>query len=70
MERIYRELLELKGLLRASKYSYKKIAQSIGIHTTTFSDKINGYSTFTLSEADKIIKLLNISVEEISKYFF
>lgn len=68
--RKYKELSKLKGLLREKKISYKKIAELIHIHCTTFSDKINGYSDFTLIEVNKISNILEIKPEEIYEYFF
>lgn len=66
----YKELTDLKGLMRAKKISYKKISELIHINCTTFSDKINGYSVFTLIEVYKIAEILEIKPEEIHKYFF
>lgn len=66
----YKELIKLKGLMREKKISYNKLAKLIGINITTFSDKINGYSVFSLLEVDKIIKTLEIEIEKISEYFF
>lgn len=66
----YKELFKLKGLMREKKISYKKLAKLIGINITTFSDKINGYSAFTLIEVNKIVNILEIEIEKIPEYFF
>jgi predicted transcriptional regulator len=69
-KRKFKELSKLKGLLREKNITYKKIASMIGINYTTFSDKINGYSDFTLNEANNIIQQLQIGKDEIYDYFF
>lgn len=69
-KRKFKELSKLKGLLREKNITYKKIASLIGINYTTFSDKINGYSNFTLNEANNIIQQLQIGKDEIYDYFF
>lgn len=69
-EKKYKVLEKLKGLLREKKYSYKKISALVGINYTTFSNKINGYSAFTLIEATKLIEILQISKDKIYEYFF
>ena len=69
-KRKFKELSKLKGLLREKNITYKKIASLIGINYTTFSDKINGYSDFTLNEANNIIQQLQIRKNEIYDYFF
>ena len=56
--------------MREKNITYKKIASLIGINYTTFSDKINGYSDFTLNEANNIIQQLQIGKDEIYDYFF
>ncbi len=66
----YKELFKLKGLMREKNISYKKLSQLIGINVTTFSDKINGYSVFTLIEVNKIVEKLEIEIENIPEYFF
>ena len=69
-KRKFKELSKLKGLLREKNITYKKIASLIGINYTTFSDKINGYSVFTLNETNNIIQQLQIGKNEIYDYFF
>lgn len=69
-KRKFKELSKLKGLLREKNITYKKIASLIGINYTTFSDKINGYSDFTLNEVNNIIQQLQIGKDEIYDYFF
>lgn len=69
-KRKFKELSKLKGLLREKDITYKEIASLININYTTFSDKINGYSDFTLNETNNIIQQLQITKDEIYDYFF
>lgn len=64
-----RELLELKGKIREKKKSYRGIAKEIGISTSTFNNKINGYSAFDIIEASKIAFILDIPPDKISSFF-
>lgn len=66
----YRELVELKGLLRERKKDYQTISSLMGISQSAFSNKINGKTVFSLLEALKLIKLLEINPEEAYRYFF
>ncbi len=66
----YRELLELKGLLREKKINYIRLAEYLKMSVSALSNKINGKSAFTLLEVEKIIRLLGISKEKIPVYFF
>ena len=66
----YRELIELKGLLRKCRYTYEKMANFLNISVSAFSDKINGKSVFTILEVYKMITALGIKYEEIGVYFF
>lgn len=65
-----RKLSELKGLLRSKEINYSAFAKEIGISPSSFSHKLNGKSTFTCSEVDKIISKLSIDKKEIHLYFF
>ncbi len=66
----YRELVELKGILRQKKINYKTLANLLEISLSALSNKINGYSLFDILEVDKISKIINIKREEIVIYFF
>lgn len=66
----YRELVELKGLLREKKISYEKLAIQLKMSLSALSNKINGKSVFNLIEVAKIVKLLGIAKENIGVYFF
>lgn len=66
----YRDLPELKGLLREKNVSYEKLAKYLDLSISAVSDKINGISTFSLLEAYKIIDLLEIQPDRIANYFF
>lgn len=66
----YRELVELKGILREKKISYESLSQQLKMSISALSNKVNGKSVFDILEADKISKLIGIKKEEIPKYFF
>lgn len=68
--RRYEELNALKGRIREQKASYRKIADNLGMGTATFSDKINGFYVFDASEIEKICDELDITAEQVSKFFF
>lgn len=69
-EKKYRELIELKGLIREKKLNYRIMAKRLNISLSAFSNKINGKTVFTLREALVIIKLLDIKPEYVCRYFF
>lgn len=66
----YRELVELKGILREKKISYEILAKHLEISISALSNKINGKSLFDILEASKIIEFAGILREEIPRYFF
>lgn len=66
----YRELVELKGLMRQKKVNYETLAKELEISISALSNKINGKSLFNILEADKISKILDMKREEIPVYFF
>lgn len=68
--KVFKELPALKGLIREKGTSYRKIANSIGIATATFSNKINGYACFDALEIDGICDELDIHENDAWKYFF
>ena len=69
-ERKYRELVELKGLIRQKKMTYQGLADLMGISLSALCDKINGFSIFLLTEVAQIAKILEISIDKIVFYFF
>ena len=66
----YRELVELKGLIRERKTNYVILASQLGLSTSAISNKINGKSVFDILEAEKIAKYLKIEKNDIPRYFF
>lgn len=66
----YRELVELKGLLREKKINYEALAKYLKMSLSALSNKINGKSVFNLVEVAKISQLVGIKKEDISIYFF
>ncbi len=66
----YRELVELKGLLREKKINYVTLARYLKLSLSALSNKINGKSVFNLVEVIKIAKLVDIERKDIPLYFF
>lgn len=68
--RKYVELVKLKGLMREKKMSYRKLSKETKISVDALNNKINGYSLLNTEEIDKIVSVLEISPDNIIKYFF
>lgn len=51
---------KLKGFMREKEIVYSEMANLIGVTPTTISQKINGQSDFSLSEAELIKKLTEL----------
>lgn len=66
----YRELVELKGLLREKKINYVALANYLKLSLSAVANKINGKSIFNLVEVVKISELTGIKKEDIPMYFF
>lgn len=66
----YRELLELKGLLREKKITYETLAKYLKMSLSALSNKINGKSVFDIVEVSKISNFVGIRKEDIPIYFF
>lgn len=66
----YRELVELKGLLREKKINYETLAKFLKMSLSALSNKINGKSIFNILEVIKICNFVGIKKEDIPIYFF
>ena len=66
----YRELVELKGLLREKKINYETLAAYLKMSLSALSNKINGKSTFNILEVSKIVSFVGIPRDKIQIYFF
>ena len=66
----YRELVELKGLLRERKINYETLSKKIKMSLSALSNKINGKSIFNIIEIVKICEVANIEKDKIHVYFF
>lgn len=66
----YRELVELKGLLREKKINYETLARYLKMSLSALSNKINGKSVFDILEVNKIANFIGIKKEDIPVYFF
>jgi len=61
---------KLKGKIRELRKTQGDCADSIGVKTPTFNQKINNIRPFSLSEAEKLRNYLEITNEEFAEYFF
>lgn len=68
-KRKYPVLDELKGKIRAERKTYRSLSLETGISLNAINDKLNGYSAFDSDEMEAFMEALNISVEEIVKFF-
>ena len=66
----YRELVELKGLLREKKINYETLAKHLKMSLSALSNKINGKSVFDIIEINNIAVFVGIKKEDIPIYFF
>lgn len=65
----YPELNVLKGKIREKGETYRSMSEKTGIPLNTFSNKLNGYSLFDITEVISICSVLDIPPEQIP-YFF
>lgn len=61
---------KLKGRIKEKGLTQEDVAKYIKKGKSTFSLKLNNQSLFVQDEISEIIKLLDISPEEIKEYFF
>lgn len=53
-----------------SGYKVGDMGAVLGVTDATYSNKINGKTEFTVSEAGRLAKLLNLDAETAVKVFF
>lgn len=56
---------KLKGLMMENNFTQNQMAKILGISVSTFNQKINGKSDFTIQEAKKIALLFKKEVDVI-----
>lgn len=61
---------KLKGLIRERNLTQEDVASAISLNKSTFNQKLKGKSEFRQSEILAICNFLEISLENISTYFF
>lgn len=54
----------LKGKIVEKKTNYDECSKALGISITTLSNKMNGYTEFTVQEANNLSTFLNLSLDE------
>lgn len=61
----------LRGKIVERRMSIEKVAEAIGLNTSTLYRRINGGGgAFTINEADMIASLLKLTTDELNKIFF
>ena len=60
---------KLKGKIKEKRKKYKECAKLLGIHECQFWRKVNGEAPFWLSEAVKLARFLELSIEEFCEIF-
>ena len=62
---------KLKGKIVENGLNVSQLAVSIGVDRTTLYRKLTSTGeTLTISEAEKIAKVLNLSMEDVNAIFF
>ena len=59
-----------KAEMARNEKKKKKLAEELGMHPVTLSNKINGKTEFTCDEIMKIGEILHLSQERIAEIFF
>jgi len=61
---------KLNDIIQSKGLKLEFVAKSIGISVGSMSNKMNGKTDFKLPEVQKLIKLLDISIEVANEIFF
>ena len=61
---------KLKGRMREKGLRQEDVGAAAGMRPATFSLKLNSKGEFRLTEIEAICQTLDISMDEISGYFF
>ena len=61
---------KLLGRMKECGITQEQLAKEIGKNETTLSAKFNHKSQFKADEMDAILRVLNVSNDEIGDYFF
>lgn len=60
----------LRGRIRECGFTQKEVAARIGVSEGQFNRKLAGEFAFRQDEMEGILKLLEVDMSELSKYFF
>lgn len=61
---------KLKGKIVENNLTTDVVSNALGLHKSTFYRKLQGTSSFTVDEAEKLVNLLGLSSEEATDIFF
>lgn len=70
MLKVKYDFSKLRGKIKEKYDTIKAFSLDMQLDSTTLSKKLNSITDFTSSEILKACKLLQISTEEVEKYFF
>lgn len=59
----------LKNKIAEKNYTYQEIAEKTGIDRSTFYRKLKTGDNFLIGEVNKIVEILNLSIEEATSIF-
>jgi len=69
-KRIVFDHSKLKGKMKEKNYTQESCANDLKINKTTLNFKLNGKKYFSQNEIFSLAKILDLSQEDISLYFF
>ena len=61
---------KLKGKIVENNLTTDVVSNALGLHKSTFYRKLQGTSSFTVDEAEKLVNLLVLSSVEATDIFF
>jgi len=64
------DMSRLRGRMAEKGYTIKALAEKIGVHPNTVSNKLYSLQYFRTDEIDAICRLLAIPKSDIPTYFF
>lgn len=63
-------LAQLEAIMREKNISRQQLAEGLGVTYSYLSKRILGYIEFDIGEVRKVIKCLNLNIEETIRCFY
>jgi len=60
---------KLRGLMKENDYTGPQLARKIDLGKSAMSERLNYHRSFTMFEAYTIMRLFNIPIKKLHKYF-